>query len=324
MTGSDNFSGYSGKPIPLITYGVRARSGKIFKAPHEHAVITSRGIHKHNTFGQPFGVKVKSSTNFLYKLMSLGVPDGYKGSGESKDSDITNGCRHLCSIYFLWKMGQEVAYKAQRELEGAEAKTGGCTFCGSTSTVKIGFRHNVHGDVQRLLCKTCGHKFSKGGFEKVKATVEVIVKTLDLHFKGLSQRKIVEQLETIDNVKVTQPCVLKWIRKYIRLMGGYVERFPPQLRNTKYFDEIMVDVREAGKVDEGKYTRLWHILDRETRFLIASEVTKHRNIEDAKKILQEANVEYRHEPPFVIIDPPIDYSEAFLPKLFEGQLELIM
>jgi transposase-like protein len=93
-------------------------------------------------------------------------------------------------------------------------KPKGCKYCGSPNLVKIGIRHNIHGDAQRFLCKDCKHKSTEGEDHRVKATPKAITITLDLYYKGVSQRKIVEHLKMFEGVKVTQPCVRNWIRKY--------------------------------------------------------------------------------------------------------------
>jgi transposase-like protein len=186
------------------------------------------------------------------------------------------------------------------------------------NVVKIGVRHNIHGDVQRYLCKSCGHKFVQNeGFEKTKATPKAITIALDLYFKGVSQRKIVEHLKMFEDVKVTQPCVLKWIRKYIELMKGYLDKFTPQLGGMWHSDEMMINVRKTEPIDGENYSWAWNLLDHETRFLIASEVTKHRNIEDARKVLKEAKQTANgQKPDFIITDKLPAYKQAITKEFF--------
>src|SRR5208337_3492008 len=99
-----------------------------------------------------------------------------------------------------------------------------------------------------------------------------------------SQRKIVEHLKNVEGIEVTQPCVLKWVRKYIELMKPYLEKFTPQVVGIWHSDEMMQNVRKTqpikmGNGEDGNYSWLWNLMDHETRFLLASQVTKHRDIE---------------------------------------------
>ena len=89
--------------------------------------------------------------------------------------------------------------------------------------VKIGVRHSLHRNIQGYPCKDCGHKFTQNdGIEKIKATPKAITVALNLYFKCVSQRKIVDHLKQFEAVKVSQPCILKWIRKYTELMKEYL------------------------------------------------------------------------------------------------------
>jgi len=225
-------------------------------------------------------------------------------------------CKHIYAVYFSLNLRQNVFSRVEPIVEVLSVE--GCANCGSTNVVKIGVRHNVHRDVQRYLCRSCGHKFIHNeGFEKTKATPKAITIAVDLYFKGVSQRKIVEHLKMFEGVKVTQPCVLKWIRKYIELMKDYLDKFTPQLGGMWHSDEMMINVRRTEPIDGENYSWAWNLLDHETRFLIASEVTKHRYIEDARKVLQEAKqVANGQKPDFIITDKLPAYKQAVTKEFF--------
>jgi putative transposase len=225
-------------------------------------------------------------------------------------------CKHIYAVYFSLGLRQNVFAKTQPIIE--TVRTDGCKSCGSLNIVKIGVRHNKYGDAQRYFCKDCGHKFvNNKGFEKTKATSKAITIALDLYFKGVSQRKIVEHLKMFEGIKVTQPCVLKWIRKYLDLMKGYLDQFTPQLGCMWHSDETMINVRKTEPIDGENYSWAWNLLDHETRFLIASEVTKHRNIEDARRVLQEAKQTANGQTPdFIITDKLPAYKQAVTKEFF--------
>lgn len=225
-------------------------------------------------------------------------------------------CKHIWAVYFSLNMRQRVISKAHPIIEAVKPE--GCRYCGSLSVVKIGVRHNIHGDAQRYLCKDCGRKFIRNeGFEKVKATPKAITIALDLYFKGVSQRKIVEHLKMFEGVKVTQPCVFKWIRKYIALMKGYLDQFTPQLGGMWHSDEMMINVKKTKQIDGENYSWAWNLLDHETRFLIASEVTKHKYVEDARKVLQEAKlVANGQDPDFIVTDKLPAYKQAVTKEFY--------
>jgi transposase-like protein len=225
-------------------------------------------------------------------------------------------CKHIYAVYFSLGLRQNVFAKTQPIVE--TLKNEGCKNCGSLNVVKIGVRHNLHGNAQRFLCKDCGHKFVHNeDFEKVKATSKAITIALDLYFKGVSQRKIVEHLKMFEGITVTQPCVLKWIRRYVDLMKDYLEKLTPQLGGMWHSDETMINVRKTEPIDGENYSWAWNLLDHETRFLIASEVTKHRNIEDARKVFQEAKqMANGQTPDFIITDKLPAYKQAVTKEFY--------
>ncbi len=219
-------------------------------------------------------------------------------------------CKHIYAVYLSLNIRQRVITQVTPDIETLTIK--GCKKCGSLNAVKIGKRHNIHGDVQRYLCKDCGYKFVLNtGFEKVKATPKAITVALDLFFKGVSQRKIVDHLKMFEGIKVTQPCVLKWIRKYTDLMSQYVMQFKPQLSGMWHSDEMTLNVKNTEPTGKGYYDWLWNLMDNETRFLIASQVTKHRDIKDAQKVFKKAKSTTHENPDYIITDGLKSYPQAF-------------
>lgn len=231
-------------------------------------------------------------------------------------------CKHIWSVYFSLNLRQRVVRQVQPEIDLAEPE--GCKKCGSPNVVKIGVRHNLNGDVKRLRCKDCGCDFSDNlGFEGTKATPKAITLALDSYFKGLSQRDIVDQLKNVEGIKVTQPTVGNWIRKYIEVMKTYLDKFTPQLGGMWHADETIINVRDTEKMKigetdfEGNYSWMWNLLDHETRFLIASEVTKHRNIEDARKVLARAkDIADGQRPDFIVTDKLQAYKQAITSEFY--------
>jgi transposase-like protein/RNase P subunit RPR2 len=269
------------------------------------------------------GDQIKRIDADTYKVNSqngngsyLVVRNGKEWACECPDHQVRQVvCKHIYAVYFSLNFRQKVFSKVQPIIETQDE---GCRYCGSMNVVKMGVRHNIHGNIQRYLCKDCKRKFAENdGFEKVKATPKAITMALDLYFKGVSQRKIVEHLKMFEDVKVTQPCVLKWIRKYIELMKEYLDKLTPQLGGMWHSDEMMINVRKTEPIDGENYSWAWNLLDHETRFLIASEVTKHRNIEDARQVFQEAKqVANGQKPNFIITDKLPAYTQAIKKEFF--------
>jgi len=229
-------------------------------------------------------------------------------------------CKHIYAVYFSQNLRQKVAFNNLGLL--CETETSGCKKCGSDRIIKIGIRHNKAGDIQRFLCKECGHKFTRNeGFERMKATPKAITIALDLYFKGVSQRKILHHLKMFESIEVTQPTVLNWIRKYVELMKGYVDEYMPHVGGMWHTDEMTINIRKTEPSENGRFEWLWNLMDHETRFLIASQITRTREIDDARQVFQKAKatVGPAQEPSFVVTDKLQAYRRAFNKEFYVNE-----
>jgi transposase-like protein len=269
------------------------------------------------------GNQIKRIAPDIYRVNSqsnhgsyLVVKNGNDWSCDCPDHKYRNVvCKHIYAVHFSLNLRQRVAVQNQAIEDVAKE---GCRVCGSSNVIKLGLRHNKHGNVQKFMCKDCGHYYSDNeGFEYAKVTPKAITIALDLFFKGVSLRKICDHLKQFEGIHVTHPAVLKWIRKYIELMRSYVDKFTPQLSGMWHSDEMMINVRKTKATDKGNYDWLWNLMDHQTRFLLASQVTKQREVKDAREVFHEAKeVANGQIPDFVVTDKLRSYDDAFNKEFF--------
>lgn len=160
-----------------------------------------------------------------------------------------------------------------------------CDRCGSIRTMKYG----RYGDRQVYYCKDCKHKFKQAALVKSRFTPETITLCLDLYFSGLSLRKIARNLSDHFDVEIDYSTIYRWIEKYVPVISDYVNSLAPKLSETWHADELFL--RMKGSPHQGRYAGLafmWNVMDRETRFLLASKVSEGRDIAGAVKAFQEA------------------------------------
>lgn len=93
--------------------------------------------------------------------------------------------------------------------------------------------------------------------------------------------------------------------------------FTPQLGGIWHSDEMMQNVRNtepikvSHKGEEGNYLWMCNLMDQKIRFVLASQITKHRDIEDAKKVLRGAKEMANGQvPDFIVTDKLHAYNEA--------------
>ena len=161
-----------------------------------------------------------------------------------------------------------------------------CDKCGSIRTIRYG---NSAGK-QVFKCKVCRHKFREPSLlKRARFTPELVSLTLDLYFSGLSLRKIARNLSDHFDVEIHHSTILSWIEKYIPIISEYVNTLTPQLSGQWSADELFV--RMKGSQHQGRYRGLaflWNVMDKETRFLLASKVSENRDANGAIAALQEA------------------------------------
>lgn len=86
-------------------------------------------------------------------------------------------------------------------------------------------------------------------------------------------------------------------------MRDYVDAMKPELSRVFHADETKVNIR-------GQWVWLWHLMDGDTRFLLANHVSQGRNINDAREAFQEAKAVAKVEPRVLLTDGLGSYASA--------------
>jgi len=219
-------------------------------------------------------------------------------------------CKHIHTVQFSLNLRQRVASENLGFGSVSSEEVSACKYCGSTNVIKRGFRKKKGCRVQRFSCKDCGKRFVlEEAFERMKSTPQIITVALDLFFKGCSYRKIVDHLRQFYGVKVTHVAIIKWVRKYTELMKRYVDGLTPNVSGIWHTDEMAVNIK-------GQFMWLWNLIDHDTRFLLASQISSKREIEDARRVFAEAKALAKVKPAFVVTDGLRAYQDAFNKEFF--------
>jgi transposase-like protein len=161
-----------------------------------------------------------------------------------------------------------------------------CDQCGSIRVMKYG----TYKEKQVYKCKDCQHMFKESSLLKgLKFDPEIITFALDLYFSGLSLRKVARNLNDHFELDLSFSTVYSWIQKYIPRISENVNSLIPQLSNQWHVDELFVKMK-GGETRKGQsgISYLWNIMDRESRFLIASKLSEKRDINGAIQAFNEA------------------------------------
>jgi transposase-like protein len=146
-------------------------------------------------------------------------------------------------------------------------------------------------------------------FKGLKADGKIVALTLDLFYKGVSQRKIKDTIEQSMNVEVSQPTINRWVQRFTRLINEYAETLKPQVGDVFAVDELKMK-------QNGKWRWLWSALDKETRFWLCSHISVDRAVADAREPLRKAKEVAGKKPSIVVTDGLQSYRDSVRKEFF--------
>jgi len=220
-------------------------------------------------------------------------PDAWTVCSQSQPGTFRHvrkeGGRWICDCAFFAATGKVCVHVlAVRYREGLQDAASApkekprCDRCRSADVAPDGVRRNQSGDVPRYECRSCGRKFSgREGFHNRRADPEKIALALDLYFRGLSLRKIADHFRQVYNLKLSAMTVYRWITHYSRLAAEWMDAQGARTSDRWHVDETVVNVNGAN-------TYLWNVLDSESRFLLATHISRDRSIENTRAPLRKA------------------------------------
>ncbi|MEM3062870.1 MAG: IS6 family transposase [Nitrososphaerota archaeon] len=217
-------------------------------------------------------------------------------------------CKHIFAVEISLQLRKTIS----EQITIKEIRIQSCLFCKSENIKKDGLRHNKNYDIQRYKCQSCNKKFSINlGFERMKASPQVITSAMQLYFTGESLRNVQRFLE-LQGVKVTHKTVWNWIGKYVKLMDKYLSNFKPQVSDKWRADEMWLKIN-------GNRKYLFAMMDDQTRWLIAQEVADTKFQHDAQSLLKMGKEATGKSPMVFTTDGLPAYNKAFMKEFSRRQ-----
>jgi transposase-like protein len=208
-------------------------------------------------------------------------------------------CKHIFAVEFSRKIRQTVRESINIE----PVVVSECAFCHSRNLKRFGVRHNKSGDIQRFVCADCHKTFSVNiGFEKMKHDPKAITTAMQLYFNGESLRSTADSIRLL-GAQISHQTVYNWIGKYVGLMEKYLDKITPQVSDKWRADEIWVKFR-------GDMRYVFAMMDDETRFWIAQQVSDHKENTNAVQLFRRAREVAGKEPKTLITDALGSYKMA--------------
>jgi transposase-like protein len=248
------------------------------------------------------------TSNSSYQVKLLGATWVCTCPDFENRADQIEMCKHAFALKFWIAAKVELQQAPKPKVFSDDAVQ--CAKCGSIRVVRFGHENGK----QVFKCKDCGKKSREGLLKNAQYSPETITLTLDLYFSGLSLRKITRTLNDHFDMNLGKSTVYRWIEAFVPKISEYVNSLKPQLSDTWHADELFVKMK--GGVKDTQYNQknmayLWNIMDRKTRFLIASRLSEKRDSIGAMAAFNRAiRVAHGSEPEKVLTDAAPAYNDG--------------
>ena len=175
-----------------------------------------------------------------------------------------------------------------------------CPACKGDRVIKVGKRRGQ----QRYLCQRCSKKFrANGKAEGRRLTAKQLGGAVRDYYAGLSFKQISEGMAAKYNIpKPSKSTAYRWIREFTSHASDMLRNHRATTGDVWVADELVVDVG-------GEKYWLWNIMDRKTRFILASHLSKRRDLDAARTVLWKAIVKANGKPRAIITDGLRSYNQ---------------
>ena len=180
-------------------------------------------------------------------------------------------------------------------------KTVTCPYCAGAKIVKNGTQRGE----QRYMCRGCGKTFTESGkLHGHQFTTEQIGAAIRMFYSGTSYKQIAEHMEDIYDIpEPSKPAIYYWVRDYTDAAVERMKDYPADTSPHWVGDESTVNVG-------GEQYWNWNIMDKGTRYILASHLSKERDAAAAKAVIRKALAAAEKPPKTITTDKWRSYIPA--------------
>ena len=176
-----------------------------------------------------------------------------------------------------------------------------CKYCQSSNVIKYG----KYKGVQLYYCKDCGSKFKAGDIAfHMKTPANQVTSSLNMYYEGMSIKAIRRNLKQEHGNMPSTATIYEWIQKYTQYATDSIKGYKPRnIGDVWIADETVIEI-------DGQNVWLWDIIDYDTRFLLATRISRSRTTQDAQMLYDRAVKTAGKEPDKVITDKLASYLDV--------------
>ena len=175
-----------------------------------------------------------------------------------------------------------------------------CKFCKSESIIKYGIDNNK----QKYFCKSCKKSFTNpDNLKGMWYNKTIINRVLDLFYQGLSLRLIRQHLKDYFNLSPAVSTIYNWVVTFGKKAKETVNKFKVNLSKLWHVDETIIKVKNNNCYN-------WVILDSNSRFIVASNLTLTRTQDECNEVFKISKNVTNEYPKFIFSDGYSGYPKA--------------
>ena len=225
--------------------------------------------------------------------------------------------RQTCRVYLrpstnrvaLHQYREEAREIRLRQVVATEPTYVLCKFCGSKNVVKDGVRKGV----QSYWCKACKRKFAgNNALPGMRVPPDRIATAMSLFYEGLSLQEIGRSVAQIfDDSQPSDSTIYEWVARFTQEAIIKAQGYQAHTGPIWAADETVLDVA-GGRTKIGAENTMWFwdVIDEETRFLLASHLSRTRTIRDAQAFFDRAAERSAHMPTHIVTDKLRSYIDG--------------
>jgi len=185
-----------------------------------------------------------------------------------------------------------------------------CKYCQSQNVIKWG---SYKGD-QRYFCNNCQRKFAPNtNLYHMHVPANQVSSALSMYYEGMSLNGIRRHFQQEFDTMPSTGTIYEWIEKYTPIAIKNFRDYHPQVGDTWVADETVLKIG-------GQKVWFWDIIDKDTRFLLASRVSTSRTAIDARILMEKAYEKAGKAPKVVLTDKLHSYLDG-IEMAFGGDTE---
>jgi putative transposase len=167
-----------------------------------------------------------------------------------------------------------------------------CKYCNSNAVVKFG----TYEGIQRYWCKVCQRKFrANDELYQMKTPANQVSSAVGMYYEGMSLNGIRRHLQQEYGNYPSSKSVYGWIQKYTDEAINQFKDYHPNVGDTWVADETVVKL-------DGKNVWCIDIIDKDTRYLLATKLSPNREKNDIKILMERARDRTGKTPKRILTD----------------------